>query len=98
MDHRKSFFPDMSVSTKLSPKQVVYDTQYTQSKAKVRLGKAHNELANQLWAQSDQRFVSNCAETAQPIRDQVTVETQIASLIEANYKSFMLTDIHFSNP
>ena len=41
---------------------------------------ARNELAHQVWAQSDQRFVCKCAETTRPIRDQGTVSIKRINL------------------
>ena len=37
-----------------------------------RPGAAHNEFAQEIWVKSDQRFVSICMATVQPIRDQET--------------------------
>ena len=38
----------------------------------MKLGEAHNELALQTWAKSDQHFVCKCAETTWLIRGQKT--------------------------
>ena len=38
--------------------------------------KSHNEIAYQIWAQSNQWFVCKCAETTRQIRSQETVEIQ----------------------
>ena len=42
----------------------------------IRPGDAHNELAHENWAQSDQRSVFKCVENARPTRGQETVEIQ----------------------
>ena len=41
----------------------------------IRPGEAHNELAHDIWANSDQYFVGKWAETGPPIRGQNTAET-----------------------
>ena len=38
----------------------------------IRLGKARNELAHKIWAQSNQGLIWKCAETARPTRGQET--------------------------
>ena len=49
---------------------VEHDQQWTSD------GEAHNELTNQIGAQTDQWFVCKCMETAQPIRSQEIVKIQ----------------------
>ena len=42
----------------------------------IRMRKAHNELAHQIWAKSDQRFACKCVETPQSFRSQETTRIQ----------------------